>query len=343
MGVRKSASQLSPDEMAAFLEAVMRLKSKPAPGQTDISVYDQLTVLHGAVMAVVTPTSGNGTVNFAHGNIAFLPWHRQYLRVFEAALDAEVPGVTVPYWDWADDLGAVQSLFTPEFLGARHWGNPQALTDGVLQFSVPTGERPSWWPAALPGFRINDLLEEGQGRALRRGGTESTWPPSRAWLRALIEVDQSLRGAHPLWVFWLILEQGINQLPQTHNAGHRFIGGHMGGAFSPNDPIFWMHHANVDRLWDAWQQQRIDTGLSADHDATWPAPGERSPFDGRMPPEGHNRGDGMWPWLADTTNYSSAAVSLALRNRLPIFAGQVQVEDVLDSATFGVSYAAPTP
>jgi hypothetical protein len=74
----------------------MRLKSKPAPGQTDISVYDQLTALHGAVMAVMTPTSGIGIVNFAHGNIDFSPWHRQHLRVFEAALDGEVPGGTVP-------------------------------------------------------------------------------------------------------------------------------------------------------------------------------------------------------------------------------------------------------
>jgi len=155
-------------------------------------------------------------------------------------------------------------------------------------------------------------------------------------------VNQSLQGTHPLWVFWLVVEQGISQLPQMHNAGHRFIDGHMGGVFSPNDPIFWMHHANVDRLWGMWQQQRIDAGLSANHDATWPAAGERSPFDGRVPSEGHNRGEGMWPWFADTTNYSSAAVSQATRNRLPVFATQTQVEDVLNAATLGVTDQAPS-
>jgi tyrosinase len=23
---------------------------------------------------------------------------------------------------------------------------------------------------------------------------------------------------------------------------------------SPTDPVFWMHHAEVDRLWEAWRQ-----------------------------------------------------------------------------------------
>jgi tyrosinase len=23
---------------------------------------------------------------------------------------------------------------------------------------------------------------------------------------------------------------------------------------APTDPIFWMHHANIDRLWSQWQQ-----------------------------------------------------------------------------------------
>jgi len=24
-------------------------------------------------------------------------------------------------------------------------------------------------------------------------------------------------------------------------------------SIAPNDPLFWLHHANVDRLWDLWQ------------------------------------------------------------------------------------------
>ncbi|SEI93711.1 Common central domain of tyrosinase [Frateuria terrea] len=38
-----------------------------------------------------------------------------------------------------------------------------------------------------------------------------------------------------------------------HNPVHNLIGGAMDNvAISPRDPIFWLHHANIDRLWDAW-------------------------------------------------------------------------------------------
>ena len=37
-----------------------------------------------------------------------------------------------------------------------------------------------------------------------------------------------------------------------HNLVHNIIGGVMADMLSPTDPIFWLHHANVDRLWVAW-------------------------------------------------------------------------------------------
>jgi hypothetical protein len=38
------------------------------------------------------------------------------------------------------------------------------------------------------------------------------------------------------------------------NAVHIAIGGDMTSASSPTDPLFFMHHANVDRLWYKWQE-----------------------------------------------------------------------------------------
>jgi tyrosinase len=44
-----------------------------------------------------------------------------------------------------------------------------------------------------------------------------------------------------------------SNLEAIHGGAHNAIGGDMGTSRSPNDPIFWLHHANVDRLWARWQ------------------------------------------------------------------------------------------
>ena len=39
-----------------------------------------------------------------------------------------------------------------------------------------------------------------------------------------------------------------------HNSGHVWVGGSMGNIYSaPADPAFWMHHAEIDRIWFQWQ------------------------------------------------------------------------------------------
>jgi tyrosinase len=42
-------------------------------------------------------------------------------------------------------------------------------------------------------------------------------------------------------------------LESVHNSVHRAVGGTMAGSSSPADPIFFLHHANIDRLWAEWQ------------------------------------------------------------------------------------------
>src|SRR5262245_10807330 len=46
---------------------------------------------------------------------------------------------------------------------------------------------------------------------------------------------------------------------QPHNVIHTVIGGQRGFMSDPNcaarDPIFYLHHANIDRLWEAWLRQ----------------------------------------------------------------------------------------
>jgi tyrosinase len=40
--------------------------------------------------------------------------------------------------------------------------------------------------------------------------------------------------------------------PGLHNRVHVWVGGDMGPGTSPNDPVFYLNHCNVDRIWEAW-------------------------------------------------------------------------------------------
>jgi tyrosinase len=45
-------------------------------------------------------------------------------------------------------------------------------------------------------------------------------------------------------------------LQGIHNSVHVWVGGSMGSVpTAPADPIFWMHHCNIDRLWWQWQKK----------------------------------------------------------------------------------------
>lgn len=68
-----------------------------------------------------------------------------------------------------------------------------------------------------------------------------------------------------------------------HNPGHMWVGGSMMAMSSPNDPVFWLHHCNIDRLWAEWQRE--------------------NPGANYLPPSGtpnvvagHGRDDPMPPW-----------------------------------------------
>ena len=253
------------------------------PDATGVSPYDRFVALHGAVMRIRVNFS-DGTfqlTNMAHWNIGFCAWHRQYLLDFERALQAVDPGVDLPYWDWAADDG---NLFAATFAGELGPPNQAA--------PVQTGN--------YAGSAINPLLQEAWGTPLARGGGNSlSWPASSAAVEWLEGLDARPSGAHPMWIFWQILEAGWpNVLTATHNAGHNFVGGHMMGVFSPNDPLFWLHHANVDRIWANWQRNLLRRTGGA-HPDDWPLPTETSPLSGDPAPYGHRIDDLMWPWVGD--------------------------------------------
>lgn len=49
----------------------------------------------------------------------------------------------------------------------------------------------------------------------------------------------------------------------VHSGGHYTVSGDPGGDFytSPGDPVFWLHHANIDRIWWIWQMKDLERRL----------------------------------------------------------------------------------
>jgi virginiamycin B lyase len=83
---------------------------------------------------------------------------------------------------------------------------------------------------------------------------------------------------------WEMQKIPAERLPsQMHNRIHNYIGGTMGPPTSPNDPIFWLHHCYVDKLWADWQR------LHPTEPGYLP--------DGGAKKTGHNLSDVMKPWV----------------------------------------------
>ncbi len=85
---------------------------------------------------------------------------------------------------------------------------------------------------------------------LNRRALLREWSVTRQWdasfLPTQADVDATMaRATFSSFQRWL---------EQVHNNVHLAVGGTMGGASSPADPLFFLHHANVDRLWADWQR-----------------------------------------------------------------------------------------
>src|SRR5262245_16147906 len=76
------------------------------------------------------------------------------------------------------------------------------------------------------------------------------WSVSRGWTAALLPSTPDLASAvgnSTFTVFQTAIEGAVHA--DVHNA----VGGDMATASSPTDPLFWLHHANLDRIWSKWQ------------------------------------------------------------------------------------------
>ncbi len=186
-----------------------------------------------------------------HASWFFLPWHRIYLAYFEQIVQAAITPLggpddwALPYWNYSDAAN----------LNARRL---------PLAFTLPTMPNGDPNPLRIPErLRGNDnaivatpnqvdvrpALRDPNFHAPPVGGLAGFGGPRTGFMHS---------GG---------LGAPIGRLENTpHGTMHGAVGRFM-GAFNTAglDPLFWLHHANIDRLWVVWRErnpQHLDPTLA---------------------------------------------------------------------------------
>jgi len=173
--------------------------------------------------------------NAANENF-FLPWHRMFVFFFENIIRkvSGSPNFTLPYWNYSA-AGVNHGKIPPEF---RLAGSPLLITKRNVHTAT------------------NSFANVNAGQPIDR------FSPGILGLSSLAQctykpVGQTIQG------FNLALDQGL------HGNVHVFTGNgqNMGAVpWAAGDPVFWMHHSNIDRLWASWNKAGRKNPTT---DATW--------------------------------------------------------------------------
>jgi len=272
MGCRKNITSLTSGERTSFVNAVVKLKtqvpSQLHPGDPTLFRYDDYVEMHMNSMMLM---NGSDRVpGWAHRAPAFFPWHREMLRHFEKDLQAIDPTVSLPYWDWTVDQSNTALPWTDDFMGAM--GADDRVTTGPLRSGV-------WVKKVMESGDSDPDLRRALGRTAFGAGA-TTLPTASDVSGALGETpyDRSSwgQGDNPSF---RDRAEGWHGVGSIHNRVHLWVGGSMLPSTSPNDPIFFLHHCNIDRLLNLWQSEHPAEAYHPD-----PALGETGPL-------GHNLTD----------------------------------------------------
>jgi len=253
--VRREWRKLKPTERADWIDAVKCLGTMPhnaslvptfnttysviGPINETSSYFDDWVYVHMDLNPMI------------HRSAYFLPWHRAYVKDFEGALrdHCGYKGVQ-PYWDWTLDANenfANSSFWDPDLKsGIGGWGDPNndyQISDGgfhdfIVSYPAPNRVRRQYGPI-VPDWPI-PLYE--------------TFTP-----------ESQLKMVND-YVGTFIGFQAFFQA-NSHANVHRIVGGDIQGScpanapagcqlgtkWSPNDPLFILHHSMIDKLWYDWQ------------------------------------------------------------------------------------------
>ena len=155
-----------------------------------------------------------------HGFPGFFTWHRAYMLAFEQALQCIHSNIMLPFWDWSSG----PSTGVPAACSQPTYVNRAGDTVSNPLYSGPI-------PAAAGG-----------GQTSRRSDINTT-----AFDDIAVTAQTALTNAS--------FSSFQSALYGPHGSVHVRTGGQMSTVSAASfDPIFFLHHCEVDRLWWIWQQ-----------------------------------------------------------------------------------------
>jgi tyrosinase len=188
-----------------------------------------------------------------HGSWYFASWHRGYLFAFEEIVAAKIKQLTgddwaLPYWNYLNASDATARRVPEAFLEERL---PDGTPNPLRRYPRNPGMtelRPGPGQLDLDAMRESDFLVGNDGSIGFGGGVSG---------------------------FQQFNNRAGDLERDPHNVVHVMVGGFMGDPITAGlDPLFWLHHCNIDRLWEAWMRTPRKTMVS---DPLWlNGPAERS-------------------------------------------------------------------
>ncbi|KAL8046760.1 hypothetical protein ABFX02_08G193900 [Erythranthe guttata] len=237
MRTRPSAHRVSAEYMFKYNTAIDRMKRLP---KDDPRSFMQQANIHCAYCNGAYDQPGQGTLDLqVHNSWLFFPFHRWYLYFYERILGKLIgdPTFALPFWNWDNPKGmTIPPMFVdPKAAIYDAKRNPANMPPAVVDLGLTGNKDPlqvvsnNLTVMYSEMVRANSNIYDFMGNPYREGTLVNPGPGA------------SERGSHvAIHVF-----VGDPREPSGEDLGNFYSAG--------RDPLFYCHHANVDRMWTLWQ------------------------------------------------------------------------------------------
>lgn len=211
------------DPIIAWYRYGVKVMKERDPESVTSWVYQ--AAMHGSNEGAAHPAWDN----CQHGSWYVLPWHRMYVYRMEEILRAAIVAGggpedwALPYWNYG--LGGEYATVPPAFRSPEFEDEENALYTTERAAGINTG-------LELPPGAIT----------------------AAAALARPIYIGAAEFGGGAVGPEKMAGEKGVLER-RPHDSVHSNVGGWMSRLNTAAlDPVFWIHHANIDRLWHVWRE-----------------------------------------------------------------------------------------